>query len=189
MVKSEQCLRLFSSRQPPLLVYLIYLFFILAGKEEFQRVAREIGEIQKQCGLKEPVEDFVEQVSKFYILVELLVLLVLNCNVNHRIQILDSLSVLFSTPIPVSFWTGGGGVWVGKGYSFRWYLQFDGRSRGSHRQMHTTSRWNLQVILISIDHETVGPMIMKLWVPWSKFLTGWLKLPLTFSETWKTPLG
>ena len=58
-------------------------------------MAREIGEIQKQCGLKEPVEDFVEQVSKFYILVELLVLLVLKCNVNHRIQILDSLSVLF----------------------------------------------------------------------------------------------
>ena len=86
----------------------------------------------------------------------------------------------FSTPIPVSFWTGGGGVWVGKGYSFRWYLQFDGRSRGSHRQMHTTSRWNLQVILISIDYETVGPMITKLWLPWSKFLIGWLKLPLYF---------
>ena len=33
------------------------------GKAEFQRVAREIGEIQKQCGLKEPVEDFVEQVD------------------------------------------------------------------------------------------------------------------------------
>ena len=33
------------------------------GKAEFQRVAREIGEIQKQCGLKEPVEDFVEQVG------------------------------------------------------------------------------------------------------------------------------
>ena len=58
-------------------------------------MAREIGEIQKQCGLKEPVEDFVEQVSKFYILVELFVLLILKCNVNHQIQILDSLSVLF----------------------------------------------------------------------------------------------
>jgi len=34
---------------------------LLKGKEEFQRVAREIGEIQKYCGLKEPVEDFVEQ--------------------------------------------------------------------------------------------------------------------------------
>jgi len=34
---------------------------LLKGKAEFQRVAREIGEIQKQCGLKEPVEDFVEQ--------------------------------------------------------------------------------------------------------------------------------
>jgi len=34
---------------------------LVKGKEEFQRVAREIGEIQKQCGLKEPVEDFVEQ--------------------------------------------------------------------------------------------------------------------------------
>ena len=43
-----------------------FILILDAGKAEFQRVAREIGEIQKYCGLKEPVEDFVEQVGGLF---------------------------------------------------------------------------------------------------------------------------
>ena len=43
-------------------MHLLYLM-LFQGKESIIKVARQIGELQKQCGLRIPVEDFVDELK------------------------------------------------------------------------------------------------------------------------------